>query len=88
MARANLKAQMKIKVTYFAVFREKAGLQSEEIDFHGISCSDLFNQLSIVHAFLEKQSGCKVAVNDNLVDWDFKLSDGDDILLFPPVAGG
>jgi molybdopterin converting factor small subunit len=29
-----------------------------------------------------------VAINDHMTDWDAPVSDGDTVLLFPPVAGG
>jgi molybdopterin converting factor small subunit len=29
-----------------------------------------------------------VAVNDEMASWDSSLSDGDEVLFFPPVAGG
>jgi molybdopterin converting factor small subunit len=31
---------------------------------------------------------CKVAVNDEIKDWNVALSPGDEVLFFPPVAGG
>jgi len=31
---------------------------------------------------------CKVAINDELAPWDVRLSAGDEVLFFPPVAGG
>ena len=29
-----------------------------------------------------------VAINDEMVQWDSPFSDGDEVLFFPPVAGG
>ena len=31
---------------------------------------------------------CKVAINDELAAWDVELRSGDEVLFFPPVAGG
>jgi molybdopterin converting factor small subunit len=31
---------------------------------------------------------CKVAINDELADWNVTLTAGDEVLFFPPVAGG
>jgi molybdopterin converting factor small subunit len=31
---------------------------------------------------------CKVAINDELADWNVVLTAGDEVLFFPPVAGG
>jgi molybdopterin synthase sulfur carrier subunit len=29
-----------------------------------------------------------VAINDEMSDWNAALTDGDEVLFFPPVAGG
>jgi len=29
-----------------------------------------------------------VAVNDQMADWESPIADGDEVLFFPPVAGG
>jgi molybdopterin converting factor small subunit len=31
---------------------------------------------------------CKVAINDELADWNVGLTNDDEVLFFPPVAGG
>jgi molybdopterin converting factor small subunit len=40
------------------------------------------------HGSQEPKGHCKVAINDSMADWDSPVSDGDVVLLFPPVAGG
>ena len=31
---------------------------------------------------------CKVAIDDELADWNVTLKAGNEVLFFPPVAGG
>lgn len=78
----------KITVRYFAGFRESAGIDQEEISIDVKTTGDVFAQLQHRHGSAEPLGHCKVAVNDEMADWDSPVNDGDIVLLFPPVAGG
>lgn len=78
----------KITVRYFALFRENAGISGETIDSDANTAAALFEQLKHRHGSAEPSAHCKVAINDELAEWDSPISDGDVVLLFPPVAGG
>ena len=78
----------KITVRYFALFREHAGLDAETISTDADTAADLFRLLEDRHGANEPLAHCKVAINDEMVDWNAPIADGDVILLFPPVAGG
>lgn len=75
-------------VRYFASFRENAGRAEETVESEASTPAELFRELEDRHGSSEPLGHCKVAVNDELSDWDRPLSDGDTVLLFPPVAGG
>jgi len=77
-----------ITVRYFAGFRESAGLDEETVSLDVATAGDLFRELEHRHGSTEPLGHCKVAVNEEMADWDAELSDGDTVLLFPPVAGG
>lgn len=77
-----------ITVRYFALFRENAGTAEERIDSEAGTAADLFAELKHRHGSSEPLGHCKVAINDEIADWDAPLHDGDTVLLFPPVAGG
>ena len=77
-----------ITVRYFAGFREHAGTSEEEVALDVKTAADLFHQLKNRHGSSEPVGHCKVAINDEMADWDSSLADGDIVLLFPPVAGG
>jgi MoaD family protein len=77
-----------ISVRYFALFRENAGIGEEVIESSAETAGDLFVELKNRHGSSEPLGHCKVAINDEMADWEAPLSDGDTVLLFPPVAGG
>jgi molybdopterin converting factor subunit 1 len=79
---------MKLTVRYFAAFRELTGVEMETLDTDASSPSDLFNECAARHTGLQKFTSSMVAVNDEMASWDSALSDGDEVLFFPPVAGG
>ena len=77
-----------VTAQYFALFRELAGKESETVSTSSETASQLFSELSKRHGFVDPMERCKVAINDELVDWDAPLSSGDIVLFFPPVAAG
>lgn len=78
----------RLTIRYFAGFREHAGTGEETVEIDVESAADLFEQLKHRHGSSEPLGHCKVAINDEMADWDAALADGDVVLLFPPVAGG
>ncbi len=79
---------MKTRVRYFALFREQAGCGSETVDWSGGTAAELFALMAASHPLLKTQAAALVAVNDEMSAWDTVLSDDDEVLFFPPVAGG
>ncbi len=77
-----------ITVRYFAIFREKAGLDKDTVTLDAETAGDVFEQLKDRHGSSEPLGHCKVAINDEMADWSTVVNDGDTVLLFPPVAGG
>jgi molybdopterin synthase sulfur carrier subunit len=77
-----------ITVRYFAIFREHAGLDEETLTLEVDTAGDVFEQLKGRHGSSEPLGHCKVAINDELANWNSAVNDGDTVLLFPPVAGG
>ena len=75
-------------VRYFASFRESAGIDGETVELDVETAGDVFAALEHRHGSSEPLGHCKVAVNDEMADWETSVEDGDTILLFPPVAGG
>jgi molybdopterin converting factor subunit 1 len=79
---------IEVTARYFAAFRERAGRDVERVSTQAQTAADLYGELARKHGFADSITRCKVAVNDELADWSVKLAAGDEVLFFPPVAGG
>ena len=79
---------MNYTVRYFAAFREAAGTGSETLESSATTPSGLFAECQARHPELLQYHASLVAINDDMRDWESPLSDGDEVLFFPPVAGG
>jgi molybdopterin converting factor subunit 1 len=77
-----------VHVRYFAAFREATGTESEQVSTRAGTAAELFRECADRHKSLERFSASLVAVNEDLADWESTIDDGDEILFFPPVAGG
>ena len=79
---------MKIEVRYFAAFREATGIGSEPVETQAATPAALFTECVRRHPALPTPSASLVAINDEMADWQRPLTEGDEVLFFPPVAGG
>ena len=77
-----------VTARYFAVFREQAGCESETLETGSATARELFVEVAGRHCFLDSIERCKVAINGEMAAWDSALKDRDEVLFFPPVAGG
>jgi molybdopterin converting factor subunit 1 len=79
---------IEITARYFAAFREQAGCESERISTNAATAGELYGEVAGRHGFADAAGRCKVAINDELSDWNRPLRAGDVVFFFPPVAGG
>ena len=79
---------MKNKVRYFALFRDQTGRESENVDWPGGTAAELFQLMTDKHSSLKTEAAALVAINDEMAGWEMILAEGDEVLFFPPVAGG
>ena len=77
-----------IKVRYFAAYREETGIGSETVNTGAGTPAELFAECAARHVGLQSSSSALVAINDEMSDWNTALCEGDEVLFFPPVAGG
>jgi molybdopterin converting factor small subunit len=78
----------RLRIHYYALFREQAGRQSEIIDTAAVTPAELYEELASRHGFRLPSSQLKVAVNSAFSDWGRALQDDDEVVFIPPVAGG
>ena len=77
-----------IHLHYFAQLREQRGRESETVTSACVTAAALFEELRGRHGFTLAADNVRVAVNEEFVDWDVALRDGDHVVFIPPVAGG
>ncbi len=81
---------MKIKVLYFSSLKDKLEKQTEEIDLP--ENSTVQNLISILKEkypnISDSLDNVMFALNEEYVDKDSPLKDGDTVALIPPVSGG
>ena len=78
----------RIVVKWFAAYRDATGIASEPVETGVDTAAELFEEMLIRHRALASFSGAMVAINDEMAAWKSPLADGDEVLFFPPVAGG
>lgn len=81
---------MRVTVLYFAVFRERLGIDEESLELPaGSRVGDAIVALAAKHEPIATlRTKFRVAVNQDFADDDHALADGDELALIPPVAGG
>lgn len=77
-----------IQLNYFAVMRDFSQCGEETLLTQAKTVRDLYQELVQKYDISLAQSSLKVAVNDQFSHWDHPLSDGDQVVFIPPVAGG
>ena len=81
---------IKVNVLYFAQVREATGIREEEVILvKDSSVNDLISKIEENHPrILRLKENIQLAVNCNTGDKNLSLKEGDQIAVFPPVAGG
>jgi len=77
-----------VTVTYFAQLKELTGTSSETIQTDSETPAGLFEEIRAKYNIPLKRKGMMVAVNGDFTDWTSPLSEGEEIVFIPPVAGG
>ena len=79
---------IRVRVRFCAVFREATNTGSLAVETSAGTAADLFREMMQRFDGLAHEPSALVAANDEMVSWEYPLNDGDEILFFPPVAGG
>jgi molybdopterin synthase sulfur carrier subunit len=83
---------MKLDVLYFAWLRERIGLSQERVETDAATVADLVEELRAREerydlAFSDL-SAVRVAVDQDLTEFDAPLADAREVAFFPPMTGG
>ena len=83
---------MKLDVLYFAWVRERIGLGHETVDTSAQTVADLVRELSArearYQAAFQDISALRVAVDQELTDFNTPLNNAREVAFFPPMTGG
>lgn len=81
-----------MQVLYFAWVRERIGLPSEEVVTTAATVADLVAELSAKEeryaAAFADTSALRVALDQELTDFDAPLAGVKEVAFFPPMTGG
>lgn len=77
-----------ISVRYFALLREQAGIETENLSVTCKTYGELYSFLKEKHGFTIPLEMIQVAVNDEFSQLVNALSDNAQVVFIPPVAGG
>ena len=94
-----MESKMKVKVKYLGAFTEAAVSKEETFELEGASLGSLvdlmlerngekFRELMIDPSTENLRGGVTLLVNAHRRDMEYGLSDGDEVALLTPVAGG
>ena len=79
-------------VLYFAWVRERIGLPKERVETSAATVSDLVAELRAreprYEAAFADQSALRVALDQELADFDASLTGVREVAFFPPMTGG
>ena len=81
---------IRVKIIYFAQAREAAGTRTEELILEEKSTvlTALSRALSAHPKLRPLENSIKVAINEEIIQEDTLLQQGDRVALLPPVVGG
>jgi molybdopterin-guanine dinucleotide biosynthesis protein A len=77
-----------VNVLYFAKLRESRGLDEEKVETLACTPAGLYEELRFRHRLPLEIGSLRAARNGDFCEWDELISDGDEVVFIPPVAGG
>jgi molybdopterin converting factor small subunit len=78
----------RITICYFSWVGERRGIQTEPYETEAHTARELLHELERNKAIALTTHIAKAAINDQFVDWDAPLEEGDKVTLLSPFSGG
>ena len=80
---------MTIDILYFASLTDEANCSEERVTVQqATSLTHLYEQLNQKYHFSRSPSQLRVAINDDYVNWNELIYDGDHVEFISPLTGG
>jgi len=77
-----------IHVHYVAMLKDRTGFSQETITTEAGDLTQLYGEISKRYNLPWPTRSLRPAINDQLSDWNDKLSEGDHVIFLPPPSGG
>jgi molybdopterin converting factor small subunit len=78
----------KVTVRYYSLVGDRRGTQTETYETEADTARQLLHELEAGKTILLTTNIVKAAINDEFVEWDAPIHDGDRITLLSPFSGG
>lgn len=78
----------KVTIRYFALVGARRGTQTEPYETEAETARQLLHEIQANGHFPLTTNIVKAAINDEFVEWDHPIQDGDQVTLLPPFSGG
>jgi len=78
----------RIRVEYYAQFREKRKCSGEEITTSAATAIEFYRELDAKQPFGLFSAQIRIALNGKLVPWETAITDGDTVVFLTPFGGG
>jgi molybdopterin synthase sulfur carrier subunit len=79
---------MTVKILYFAVLKDQAGLSQESVETGASDVAGLYAETAAQHGFDLPVTMVRFSMNGQFVNPDEPLTQGCEVVFVPPTAGG
>lgn len=79
---------MKLRIVAFGIAKEILNGKNHEMEMEVSTVGELKKELLSQYNGFQKLNSLAFAVNEEYQEADYRLSDNDEVVLIPPVAGG
>lgn len=77
-----------VTIRYFALVGARRGTQTEPYETQAETARQLLHEIEAEKRVPLTTNIVQAAINDQFVDWDTPIRDGDQVTLLPPFSGG